>query len=89
MNTPVRTTSVSYTQPYRPGLIAGINHVGRMFGADRAPIDGEALIRAAARKTRLDDFGDGSFRLTSGESRTPTPGGDRSSTGSLPMPSRT
>ncbi len=65
MNAPGRTTSKSYTRPYRPRLIAIINGIGRVLGGigyRGSSLDEESLIQAAMRKTGLADFGNPSFR---------------------------
>ncbi len=64
MNAPVRTTSMDYTRPYRPRLIAVINAAGRLFRALRrkgARFDTKSLMRKAMMKAGLQDFGDPAF----------------------------
>src|SRR5512133_3420099 len=64
MNAPKRITSISYTRPYRPRLIAAFNmgmNALVAVGVVNARIDVDALVRAAMRKSGLSDFGDGSF----------------------------
>jgi hypothetical protein len=64
MNAPVKATSVKYTRPYRPLLIAAINIIGRALrkrGYKRPGFQDTVLMDRAARKTGLSNFGDESF----------------------------
>ena len=56
-----RETSTDYRHPYRPALIRFANRLGAR-APFRVSLDAEALIRAAKKKTKLDDTGDPSFR---------------------------
>ena len=61
-----RLTSTSYDRPYRPIPVAVANRLGRLLsraGLLQADLSEKSLLEAARRKTRLDDFGDPTFRL--------------------------
>lgn len=63
MTAPSRQTSRDYRRPYRTRAIALANRVGRMPAALGLPsLRPDALLRAAAGRVGLADFGDDSFR---------------------------
>lgn len=57
------TTGTSYSRPYRPRLIRAVNSLGDMLArmGQSGELGAEDLLRAAARRNHLSDYGDLTF----------------------------
>lgn len=57
-----REVTGTFARPHRPLPIAIANRLGRTLGIGTGPIEVEAVLADARRKTRLSNFGDSGFR---------------------------